>query len=97
MGLKVIKFSSSWCGPCKVMSPIYDKISKMEKYKNVNFLSYDIEEDEDGIELVEQFKIKNVPTIVFADENNNVIRKIIGLVQEDNLIEMLNEVIEHGL
>lgn len=97
MGLKVIKFSSSWCGPCKVMAPIYDKISKMEKYENVKFLSYDIEEDEEGIELVEQFKIKNVPTIVFADENNNVIRKIIGLVQEDNLIEILNEVIENGL
>lgn len=97
MGLKVIKFSSSWCGPCKVMAPIYDKISKMEKYENVNFLSYDIEEDEEGVELVEQFKIKNVPTIVFVDENNNVIRKIIGLVQEDNLIEILNEVIENGL
>ena len=94
---KVIKFSASWCAPCKAMKPIFDKISQMEKYKSLQFIEYDIETDEDGVELVETFNIKNVPTIVCVDENNHVIRKIIGLVQENTLIELLNEVVDNGL
>lgn len=91
MSHKIIKFSASWCGPCKMMKPTFDKVSSMEEFKNIEFISYDIEEDEQGVELVEKYNIRNVPTIVIADEDDEPIKKIIGLVSEKELINLIKD------
>lgn len=91
MSNKIIKFSASWCGPCKMIKPTFDKVSSMEEFKNIEFISYDIEEDEQGVELVEKYNIRNVPTIVIADEDDEPIKKIIGLVSEKELINLIKD------
>lgn len=95
MKVKVLKFSASWCGPCKVMAPIFEKISKMDEFKDIEFLSYDIEDDDDSIELVNNFNIKNVPTFVIVDGNNNPMKKIIGAVQENELVNIIKDTIKY--
>lgn len=97
MGVQIIKFSSEWCGPCKVMAPIFKKISKMDEFKDIEFIAYDIEEDEKGVELVEEFHIRNVPTIVIVGKNGEPIRKIIGLVQEQELINIIKDTVQYEL
>lgn len=98
MGIKVMKFSSTWCGPCKVLAPIFDKISNMEDFKDIDFFAYDIENDENGVELVEQYQIRNIPTIVIANEDGYPIKKIIGLVGETEIINLIKEEMKkHGL
>ena len=97
MSVKVLKFSSTWCAPCNAMKPIFEKISKLEEFKNIEFVSYDIEEDENGVELVEQYNIKNIPTIVIVDGNNNPMKKIIGLVQENELIKIIKDTTKYEL
>jgi thioredoxin-related protein len=79
------------------MKPIFEKISKLEEFKNIEFVSYDIEEDENGVELVEQYNIKNIPTIVIVDGNNNPMKKIIGLVQEDELVKIIRDTTKYEL
>lgn len=91
MSNKIIKFSASWCGPCKMIKPTFEKVSSMEEFKNIEFISYDIEEDEQGVELVEKYNIRNVPTIVIADEDDEPIKKIIGLVSEKELINLIKD------
>ena len=91
MDIKVIKFSSTWCGPCKQMEPIFDNVSKLKDFKNFTFQKYDIEEDTMGIELVEKYSIRNIPTIVITDNNGNVMKKIIGFVNENELTNILKE------
>jgi thioredoxin 1 len=95
--IKIIKFSSTWCAPCKAMSPIFKKISEMDEFKNIQFLSYDIEEDEEGVELVEKFNIRNIPTIVIVDANDNPMKKIIGLIKENELINTIKETVKYEL
>lgn len=95
MKVKVLKFSASWCGPCKVMAPIFEKISQMDEFKDIEFLSYDIEDDDDSIELVNNFNIKNVPTFVIVDGNNNPMKKIIGAVQENELVNIIKDTIKY--
>lgn len=95
MKVKVLKFSASWCRPCKVMAPIFEKISKMDEFKDIEFLSYDIEDDDDSIELVNNFNIKNVPTFVIVDGNNNPMKKIIGAVQENELVNIIKDTIKY--
>jgi thiol-disulfide isomerase/thioredoxin len=38
----VVDFTATWCGPCRVMSPIFVELSK--KYKNLIFLKVDVDE-----------------------------------------------------
>jgi thiol-disulfide isomerase/thioredoxin len=79
------------------MKPIFEKVKERNEFAKIEFVSYDIEEDEDGIELVEKYNIKNIPTIVIVDGNNNPMKKIIGLVQEDELVNIIRDTTKYEL
>jgi thiol-disulfide isomerase/thioredoxin len=79
------------------MKPIFEKVKERDEFSQIEFVSYDIEEDEDGIELVEKYNIKNIPTIVIVDGNNNPMKKIIGLVQEDELVNIIRDTTKYEL
>lgn len=62
-GLVVLKASASWCGPCRTMEPLVKKVA--EKYKDVLFISLDIDE---GKDLAERLSISAVPTFLFIKD-----------------------------
>ena len=35
--MKILKFSASWCGPCRVFANTFKKVSEMEEYKDIEF------------------------------------------------------------
>lgn len=71
---KVMKFSASWCVPCKQLAPKFKEI--VEKYKkNVKFQEIDINDVED---VTEKYNIHAIPTVLFLDVEDNVINKVIG-------------------
>lgn len=88
MVAKCLKFGATWCSPCKALKPIFEKVSQMEEFKNVEFIEYDIEE-EDAEELVIKYGIRSVPTVVLLDDQDNVLKKSIGSIPEDTLIEIV--------
>ena len=55
----VIKFTATWCGPCKAIAPFVDEIC--QKY-NVPLVVVDVDEDE---ETSRRFKVKAMPSLVF--------------------------------
>lgn len=57
-GYNVIKFYSNSCPPCKMLSPILEKISG--QYKKFNFYSVNVE---NCPEFVSSFGIRSVPTV----------------------------------
>lgn len=75
------KFGASWCGPCKVL----DKT--LEKVTGVHISKYDVDQFED---LAEERGIRSIPVLVFWDENNQEVDRLIGAVSLDKI----NEVIE---
>ena len=61
--VSVIQFSAAWCGPCKSLKPIMDKISD-EKKDKANFYYADVEDG--GINTGSAMGIRGVPsTIIF--------------------------------
>ena len=69
LGTFVVKVSTSTCGPCKMMAPIFEKVSEEDHEYSVGFLSIS---PEDSAELSTyartELKISSVPTfIVFKD------------------------------
>lgn len=90
----VLKFSASWCGPCKAYSPIFHKVSEMKEFDGIEFKTIDADE-EDGEELVEKYKVMGVPTTIVLDENDRMLYKEHGLIAENTLVYLLNKLIEN--
>jgi len=65
-------FSATWCGACKSLEPVLDKLEKA--YPEITFAKADVDEHQD---LSDKHKIRYVPTVFFM-RRGKVVRKIEG-------------------
>ena len=81
--MKVLKFSASWCGPCKMLSMTIAGIKD-----EIPFPIEEIDIDENS-EMAQKFSIRGVPTIVLVDGDKEVKRKV-GVMTSPELKTFLN-------
>jgi len=86
--IKVIKLSTAWCGPCKAMKPVWEQLIKENTNSQVEYISYDVEEDE---EKSEPYNVKSVPTIVFL-KNDVEIHRWIGSKSKNDILNKIEEI-----
>lgn len=84
MELKILDFMSTWCKPCKTMSPILEEV---EKETGVEVRKIDVDDNE---EMVIAYNIRNIPTLIFI-KDGVVVDRISGTVSKDILINKINE------
>ena len=84
MELKILDFMSTWCQPCKTMSPILDEV---EKETGVEIRKIDVDDNE---EVVMAYNIRNIPTLIFI-KDGVVVDKISGTISKEALINKINE------
>lgn len=81
----LIDFWASWCGPCRMVSPIVDEIA--DEYSNdVKVCKVNV--DEEG-ELAAQFGIMSIPTLVTI-ENGKITNTSVGARPKKDILRMLN-------
>ena len=68
--MKLIKFSASWCMPCKNLE---SRLNKLDL--TIDLVSYDVEEE---VELTEEWKVRNVPTVILVDDNGHEVKRWVG-------------------
>ncbi len=84
----LVDFYADWCGPCKMMAPIVEKLS--EKYDGkVKIGKCNV--DEEG-ELARKYHIMSIPTMVLL-VNGEVKETIMGLVSQNELEEKIEKVL----
>ena len=78
-GVVVVDFFATWCGPCKMLSPVIDELSG--DLENVNFVKVDIDQ---SMDLAQKFKIVSVPTLkVF--KNGEEVDTLMGFMPKEVL------------
>jgi thioredoxin 1 len=80
----VVDFWATWCGPCRMVAPIIEEMSKAYDGRVV-IGKCDVEENED---LAMEFGIRNIPTILFF-KNGAVVDKIVGAVGKAKIEEKI--------
>ncbi|XP_042405692.1 thioredoxin H1-like [Zingiber officinale] len=75
--LVVIDFTASWCGPCRMIAPIFADLAM--KFPNVIFLKVDIDELKT---VAQDWAIDAMPTFVFLKEGT-IVDKIVGALKEE--------------
>lgn len=85
-GITIVDFWASWCGPCKIFSPIFETVSK--KYTDVKFCKLNV--DEDSEEISRKFGVMSIPTIIIFKDGKEIKRNI-GFLDEDSLTNILEE------
>lgn len=80
----LIDFWASWCGPCKMLSPIIDEVAN-EVADNIKICKVNIDEQQD---LATQFGIMSIPTLVVI-KNGQIINNSVGVRSKEEILEML--------
>jgi thioredoxin 1 len=87
----MVDLFAEWCGPCRVMGPIIDKVSQKLEQDNspVGVYKFDIETDK---QTAMDLGVRSIPTIkVF--KNGKEEKTMVGVVSEQQLIAVAQELL----
>ena len=84
-GVVLVDFFATWCGPCKALTPIVDKLSE-EMSGKVKIVKVEIDENS---ALATEYRVMSVPTMKLF-KNGEVVETLVGLRPESELRDKLN-------
>ncbi len=79
----LIDFWASWCGPCRMLSPVIDKIA--EERADIKVCKVNV--DEQG-ELAQRFSVMSIPTVV-AMKDGKIVNQSVGVRPKEAILAML--------
>ena len=84
----VVDFWATWCGPCRMISPIIDKMA--EKYDGkVDVVKCNVDESTD---VPVKYGIRNIPTILFF-KGGELVDRVVGAVPQAEIEKRIEALI----
>ena len=81
----VVDFYADWCGPCKMMSPLMEKLSSEYEGK-VKFCKVNVDEE---AQLASMFGIEVIPTLIVI-KGGKTVNKSVGYIDKQQVLELIN-------
>ena len=87
-GIAVVDFFATWCGPCKMLAPVFQEVGN-ELEGKAKFYKIDIDE---SLDIARQFNVSTVPTVIIF-RNGEPIERLVGFMPKENLAAKIREYI----
>ena len=81
-GVVVVDFFATWCGPCKMLAPVFEQAGE-EMKNDATFLKVDIDQ---SLELAQQFRISTVPTMMIFKDGKPV-ETLVGFKPKERIVQ----------
>lgn len=82
-GTVLVDFWATWCGPCRMLSPIVDEVASEHPDVKVGKLNVD-----EQPELAQQFGIMSIPTLLVF-KNGEKVQESVGLIPKEKVEALL--------
>ena len=79
----LLDFWATWCGPCRMVSPILDEIAAQRSDIKVGKSNVD-----EQPELAAQFRVMSIPTLVVM-KNGRIVQQAVGARPKAQILSML--------
>lgn len=86
--LVLVDFFATWCGPCQMLAPVIEDLSKSRA--EVVVAKVDIDEN---IEIARDYNIQVVPTLLLF-KSGKVVNKTEGFMDKNSLSDFINDYID---
>ncbi len=76
----LVDFWATWCGPCNIVAPVVEEISK-EYQDRVDFVKVDVDQNK---ELASKYGVLNIPTLAIF-RNGQVVAQAVGAASKESI------------
>lgn len=84
----LLDFWAEWCGPCRMLSPIVDRLATLNQGKiNVGKINVD-----ENPSTAQRYGIQGIPTLLFF-KKGDLVEQLVGFQSEESIQRAINEVI----
>ena len=83
--LVIVDFWATWCGPCRMLSPLLDEVEE-EMADKIVVVKVNVD---DADEIAMRFRIMSIPTLLFF-RNGQMVDRSVGAMPKSMLVDKIN-------